>query len=152
MILNFIREAGPWAWWVFGAILLVAEIALPGNFLIWVGIAGIITGLLSNILWDVAWWGWQVQWLVFAVLSVISLFVGRTWLIRSADQSEEPTLNDRGASLVGRTADLTDPIVNGRGRIRIGDTIWMVSGPDLPAGTKVKVVGSQGSGLRVEAF
>ena len=152
MILNFIREAGPWAWWVFGAILLVAEIALPGNFLIWVGIAGIITGLLSNILWDVAWWGWQVQWLVFAVLSVISLFVGRTWLIRSADQSEEPTLNDRGASLVGRTADLTDPIVNGRGRIRIGDTIWMVSGPDLPAGTKVKVVGSQGSGLTVEAF
>lgn len=152
MILNLIREAGPWAWWIFGVLLLVAEIALPGNFLIWVGISGIMTGLLSNLLWETAWWTWHLQWLVFAVLSGVSLFVGRTWLIRSGGRSEEPTLNDRGASLIGRTADLVDPIVNGHGRIRIGDTIWIVSGPDLPAGAKVRVVGSQGSGLRVEAF
>lgn len=152
MISNLVHSAGPWAWWIFGIVLLVAEIMLPGNFLIWVGIAGVITGLLSNMLWETTWWVWQVQWLVFAVLSCISLFVGRTWLIRTGAKSEEPTLNDRGASLIGRTADLTDPIVNGRGRVRIGDAFWTVSGPDMPAGARVKIVGSQGSGLKVEAF
>jgi len=152
MIANLVHNAGPWAWWIFGIVLLVAEVALPGNFLIWVGIAGVITGLMSNLLWETSWWVWEVQWLVFAVLSAVSLFIGRSWLIRSGNKSDEPTLNDRGASLVGRTADLIDPIVNGHGRVRIGDTVWMVNGPDLPSGAKVKVVGSQGSGLTVEAF
>lgn len=152
MIMHYIHQAGPWAWWIAGIVLLVAEVVLPGNFLFWVGIAGVITGLLSSLFWETSWWTWQVQWLVFAVLSAISLFVGRTWLVRSGARSEEPTLNDRGASLIGRTTELTDPIVNGRGRVRIGDAFWTVSGPDLPAGVKVKVVGSQGSGLKVEAL
>lgn len=150
MIASLIREAGPWAWWIFGIALLVAEVVVPGNFLIWVGIAGVATGLLSNLLWQTSWWTWEVQWLVFALLSAVSLFVGRTWLLRSGNISDEPTLNDRGASLIGRTADLIDPIVNGHGRVRIGDTIWMVNGPDLPSGTKVRVVSSHGSGLKVE--
>jgi len=132
-------------------ILLVAEILLPGNFLVWVGIAGVITGGISLLLWETSWWVWEFQWLTFAVLSAISVFVGRRWLIRSDASSEEPTLNDRGASLIGRTADLIDPIANGHGRVKIGDTIWMVTGPDLPAGAKVKVTGSHGSGLIVEA-
>jgi inner membrane protein len=92
-----------------------------------------------------------VQWLVFAAISAISLWLGRSWLNRSRNQSDEPTLNQRGASLIGRTADLIDPIHNGRGRVKIGDTFWMVSGPDLPAGSRVKVVASDGSDLKVEA-
>lgn len=151
MIFNMIREFGAWSWLIFGVILLVAEILLPGNFLVWVGIAGVITGGISLLLWETSWWVWEFQWLTFAVLSAISVFVGRRWLIRSDASSEEPTLNDRGASLIGRTADLIDPIANGHGRVKIGDTIWMVTGPDLPAGAKVKVTGSHGSGLIVEA-
>jgi inner membrane protein len=90
-----------------------------------------------------------VQWLVFAALSTISLFIGRSWLRRSGNHSEEPTLNNRGASLVGRTADLIDPITNGRGRVKIGDTVWIVVGPDMPVGTKVRVTGSMGNDLEV---
>jgi inner membrane protein len=151
MILTLIKDAGPWAWWIFGIVLLVAEIVVPGNFLVWVGIAGLLTGLLSNLFWETSWWVWETQWLVFAALSAISLWVGRTWLHRRRGFTDEPTLNQRGASLIGRTADLIDPIHNGRGRVKIGDTIWMVSGPDLPAGSRVKVVASDGSDLRVEA-
>lgn len=150
MILQLIKDAGPWAWWILGIALLVAEIAVPGNFLVWVGIAGILTGVLSNLLWETSWWVWEVQWLSFAALSGLSLWLGRQWLHRSHRQSEEPTLNQRGASLVGRTADLIEPLHNGRGRVKIGDTIWIVAGPDLPAGSKVKVVASEGSDLRVE--
>ncbi len=152
MILNLVREFGAWSWLIFGVILLGAEILVPGNFLIWVGVAGIITGGLSLLLWQAPWWMWEVQWLVFAVLSVISVFVGRRWLIRSNATSEEPTLNERGASLIGRTADLIDPIVNGHGRVKIGDTVWLVNGPDLPVGAKVRVIGSRGSDLKVEAL
>jgi membrane protein implicated in regulation of membrane protease activity len=152
MILTLIREFGAWSWLIFGAILLVAEILVPGNFLVWVGIAGLVTGGLSLLLWGLSWWIWEVQWMLFAILSVISVFVGRRWLIRSNAHSDEPTLNQRGASLIGRTASLIDPIVNGHGRVKIGDTFWLVDGPDLPVGSKVKVVGSHGSGLKVEAI
>jgi inner membrane protein len=152
MILTLIRDAGPWAWWIFGIALLVAEIALPGNFLVWVGIAGLLTGVLSNLFWETNWWVWQVQWLIFAALSALSLYLGRTWLRRSRRyQSDEPTLSQRGESLVGRTVDLIDPIHNGRGRVKIGDSIWMVTGPDLPAGSRVRIVASDGGDLRVEA-
>lgn len=151
MILALIKDVGPWAWWILGIVLLVAEIAVPGNFLVWVGIAGILTGLLSNLFWETSWWVWEVQWLTFAALSALSLWVGRHWLRRNEHATDEPTLNNRGASLVGRTADLIDPIHNGRGRVKIGDTIWMVSGPDLPAGSRVRIVGNTGSDLQVEA-
>ena len=151
MILTLIRDAGPWAWWIFGIVLLVAEIAVPGNFLVWVGVAGLVTGLLSNLFWETRWWVWEVQWLSFAALSALSLWLGRQWIHRNRNATDEPTLNDRGASLIGRTADLIDPIHNGRGRAKIGDTIWMVTGPDLPAGSRVKIVASVGSDLRVEA-
>lgn len=151
MILSLIKDAGPWAWWILGIALLVAEIGVPGNFLVWVGIAGLLTGLLSNLFWETSWWVWEVQWLTFAALSALSLYLGRSLLHRSRHQSDEPTLNQRGASLVGRTADLIEPLHNGRGRVKIGDTIWIVTGPDLPAGSKVKVVASDGRDLRVEA-
>jgi len=152
MILNLIHEFGAWSWLIFGVILLVAEILVPGNFLVWIGLAGLVTGGLSLAFWGASWWSWEVQWIVFAILSVISVFIGRRWLIRSNARSDEPLLNDRGATLIGRTANLIDPIVNGHGRVKIGDTIWMVNGPDLPLGSKVRVVGSRGSGLMVEAM
>lgn len=151
MILQLIKDAGPWAWWIFGIALLVAEIAVPGNFLVWIGIAGLITGLLSNLLWETSWWVWQTQWLTFAILSAAALYFGRGWVSHRGNRSEEPTLNQRGANLIGRTAELIEPLHNGRGRVKIGDTIWIVSGPDLPAGARVRVIGSQGSDLTVEA-
>ncbi|MGV3548579.1 NfeD family protein [Rhizobium sp.] len=151
MILTLIKDMGPWAWWVFGIVLLVAEIAVPGNVLVWVGVAGLATGLLSNLFWESSWWVWEVQWLTFAALSALSLFASRRWLKRRHHLSDQPTLNDRGASLIGRTADLIEPMHNGRGRAKIGDTIWIVNGPDLPAGSRVRVIGSNGSDLMVEA-
>jgi membrane protein implicated in regulation of membrane protease activity len=151
MILTLIKDAGPWAWWILGIVLLVAEIAVPGNVLVWVGVAGLATGLLSNLFWETSWWVWEVQWLTFAALTVLTLWISRGWLFHGPNESDEPTLNNRGASLIGRTADLIEPLHNGRGRVKIGDTIWIVSGPELPAGSKVRVVASNGSNLMVEA-
>ncbi|MFC3164028.1 NfeD family protein [Ciceribacter thiooxidans] len=151
MLMRLISELGPWSWWLFGFLLLAAELALPGVFLVWIGAAALLTGLLSILLWTMGFWVWQLQFLVFAVLAVAATFAGRRFLSSGAQITDEPLLNQRGASLVGRTATLAEPIVEGRGRIRLDDTYWSVMGPDLPAGTRVKVVSGTGRDLVVEA-
>ncbi|MCV9966471.1 NfeD family protein [Pararhizobium sp. BT-229] len=151
MIERIILELGPWSWWVLGLALLAAEVVAPGVFLVWIGIAAILTGVVSLLLWEVGFWVWQAQLVFFAILSVVAVFVGRRLLARSTDTSDEPLLNQRGARLIGRTAVLEHPIAEGRGRIRLDDTTWTVNGPDLPAGSRVKVVGSSGGRLTVES-
>ncbi|MBX3531767.1 MAG: NfeD family protein [Rhizobiaceae bacterium] len=152
MIVRFFAELGPWSWMVLGGILLAAEIVLPGFFLLWIGIAAVLTGALSLQLWDWAQWTWQIQVLVFLVLSLVAAFAGKKVLGASANPpSDQPLLNRRADQLVGRTATLAEPIAQGVGRISIGDTIWRVTGPNLPAGTRVRVVAAHGGELEVAA-
>lgn len=148
---NLVVQLGPWSWWVLGLVLLAAELVLPGFFLIWIGLAAIIVGALSLLLWDSTFWIWQVQWLIFAASAVIVTLLGRHYVYNNSQETDEPFLNQRSASLVGRTATLAEPITEGRGRIRLEDTYWIVTGPDLPAGARVKVVASNGRDLTVEA-
>ncbi|ENN87390.1 hypothetical protein RHSP_27287 [Rhizobium freirei PRF 81] len=147
---NLVVELGPWSWWLVGLVLLAAELILPGFFLVWIGLAGIIVGALSLLFWTSAFWVWQVQWLVFAATAVITALLGRRYLYNENQVTDEPFLNQRGASLVGRTATLDQPITEGRGRIRLNDTYWTVRGPDLPVGTRVKIIASNGRDLTVE--
>jgi membrane protein implicated in regulation of membrane protease activity len=139
MIGRIVLELGPWNWMVLGIILLVLEIVLPGVFLVWIGIASLIVGAISIFAWESGFWTWQTQVLLFLVLSVASAFAGRRLAGPRKDDSDQPLLNRRGDQLIGRTATLAEPIRNGRGRIQLGDTLWRVSGPDLPAGTQVRV-------------
>lgn len=151
MIARLAAELGPWSWWLLGMVLLAAELIAPGVFLVWIGMAAIVTGLASLLLWESAWWSWQVQLIVFAMLSVAITLAGRRLVATRDTESDEPLLNQRTASLVGRTAVLEEPIAEGRGRIRLDDTWWPVSGPDLPAGTRIRVAASHGRDLAVEA-
>lgn len=150
MIAHWIVAMGPWSWLVIGAILLVAEILNPGIFLIWIGIAAVAVGLLSLALWDSAWWVWEIQLLLFAVFSVIAVLAGRRYFVSRGQESDEPNLNNRGESLVGRTATLREPVTEGRGRIHIDDTVWIIEGPDLEAGSRVRVTAAHGRVLKVE--
>lgn len=150
MLSRMIVELGPWSWWLLGLVLLAAELLVPGVFLVWIGVAALITGALSLVLWEASLWTWQVQLVLFAILAVVSTLLGRRLLGTDHSASDEPLLNQRAASLVGRTATLTEPITEGRGRIRLDDTHWSVQGPDLPTGTKVKVIAGSGRDLTVE--
>jgi membrane protein implicated in regulation of membrane protease activity len=150
MFARIIAELGPWSWWLLGLLLLAAELLMPGVFLVWIGIGALATGMLSLLFWESAAWGWQVQLLVFAALAVVATLLGRRFLSKPDLVTDEPLLNQRGASLVGRTATLAEPIAEGRGRVRLDDTYWPVMGPDLPVGTKVKIISSNGRDLTVE--
>jgi membrane protein implicated in regulation of membrane protease activity len=149
MIASIVAELGPWNWMLLGFILLCLEIFAPGVFLLWIGIAALIVGSASLLLWDAAFWSWQVQVLVFLMLSLASAYVGKKIVRDRETASDQPLLNKRGAQMIGRTATLAEPIKEGRGRIKLGDTTWRVSGPDLPAGAQVRVIGAADTDLEL---
>ena len=126
-----------WFWWALAAALLAAEAMVPGIFLIWLGLAALATGLVRMVLPDISV---SMQWIVFSLLSVVA--VALAWRYRGSHPpgpTDRPLLNRRTQQLVGRIVMLDQPIVNGRGRVKIGDALWAVSGADLPAGTRVRV-------------
>ncbi len=151
MLSGFVAEFGPWSWWVLGLALLAAELLLPGVFLVWIGLAAIAVGLASLGLWESGFWPWEVQLIAFAALSVVFVVAGRRFYSGPAGGSDEPLLNQRGASLVGRMATLGEPVRDGRGRLKIDDTFWPVQGADMPAGTRVRVTAADGATLTVVA-
>lgn len=133
-------QLGPWNWMVVGLVLLAAEILVPGVFLLWIGIAALIVGAVSLALWGFAFWSWELQVVVFLALALASAVIGRRMMAGREAESDQPLLNRRGEQLVGRTATLGEPIREGHGRIQLGDTLWRVTGPDMPVGARVKVV------------
>jgi membrane protein implicated in regulation of membrane protease activity len=137
-----------WHWFVLGLGLVIAEMIAPGIFLLWIGIAAGVTGLVTLLIPTMSW---QVQFIIFAGLAVACVFAARAYLRKHPIVSADNTLNRRGSQYVGRVFNLHDPIINGRGTVRVDDTIWRADGPDLPAGSKVKVTGIAGTALKVEA-
>jgi len=150
MLERIFSELGPWNWMVLGFALLALEIVMPGVFLLWIGIAALIVGAVSLLIWDAGVWIWQVQVIAFLLLSLVSAYLGNRFMSGRGNQSDQPLLNRRGEQLIGRTATLTEPIREGRGRIQLGDTLWRVSGPDLPIGARVRVTAVEDSELVVE--
>ncbi|MGH6932654.1 MAG: NfeD family protein [Dongiaceae bacterium] len=137
-----------WHWFVLGLALVIAEMLMPGVFLLWIGIAAGVTGLAALLIPAMSW---QLQFILFAGLSVACVFVARAYLRKHPIETADSTLNRRGSQYVGRVFSLNDPIVNGRGSVRVDDSIWRAEGPDLPAGARVKVTGIDGTVLKVEA-
>ncbi|OYX73224.1 MAG: hypothetical protein B7Y95_09190 [Rhizobiales bacterium 32-66-11] len=139
-------EQSIWAWFVIGGLLLLAEVFLPGVFLLWLGLAALATGGVA-LLVALAW---QTQVMVFAGLALVAVLIARQITPKPDQASDRPFLNRRAEGYVGRVFTLEHAIHEGTGRVRIDDTIWRVEGPDLPVGAQVKVVGADGPVLRVE--
>jgi membrane protein implicated in regulation of membrane protease activity len=135
-----------WHWWALGGALAIVEAFLPGFVFLWLGIAA---GLVGCFLWLWPPLGPDFQVLLFAGLSVASVLGWRRWQAAHPAQSDQPYLNRRGDQYIGRQSVLAEPIANGRGRIKLGDATWTVSGPDLPAGATVEVTGADGVVLQV---
>lgn len=136
-----------WHWWVAGLAFLALEAMVPGAIFLWMGISAGIVGLLALIAPSL---GWQFEFIIFGVLAVASVLVWRR-LRPTREATDQPTLNRRGHSYVGRQFTLSEPLVNGVGVLRVDDSQWRISGTaDAPAGAQVRVIGVDGSTLRVE--
>lgn len=134
-----------WLWLIGGLVLAGLEMLAPGVYLIWLGIAALVTGALTFVLEPSV----PVQVIDFVFLALIAAFSARRFLGERGIPSADPLMNRRGARLVGEIATVTHAIADGSGRVHLGDSDWMVRGPDLPAGTKVRVTGSDGAVLLV---
>jgi hypothetical protein len=135
----------PTAWLSIGIVLCIAEMIVPGVFLLWLGIAALLTGLVVFILPIPL----AAQLLLFAVLSVVSVYAGRRWSGSLEIPSDDPMLNDRLARLVGEPVVVEEAIVGGRGRVRVGDGVWPATGADAAAGTRLTVTGAANGVLTV---
>ncbi len=148
MIDDWINTLDPqWFWLILGAILAIAEILIPGFFLIWLAAAALVTGVIGFLL-PVPM---IAQAVIFAVLAVAAVYAGRRWFAANPIESDDPKLNDRGARLTGEIVTVVDAITGGRGRVKVGDGVWNARGPDAAAGAQMRVTGSDGAVLLVEA-
>jgi len=135
-------------WGALALLLMAAETLVPGAFLLWMGFAAAAVFLIAlfapglTLLAQVA---------LFVVLSFVSVLIYQKFFRKRARQSDQPLLNRRAQQHVGRVLPLEQGIVDGRGRVKIGDAFWVVEGPDLAAGTPVRIVGTDGVNLHVEA-
>ncbi|GGB55845.1 membrane protein [Tistrella bauzanensis] len=149
----------PWIWLIIGAVLAAGELLMPGVFLLWFGLAALVTaGVSATVLPDTA--GLSVQMLVFAAAAVVSVAAG--WLSWHRSHPQQNTdavgarqpdeeLGDRRRFVIGRSGVVEEAIRSGRGRVRLGDGSWSATGPDLATGTPVTVVAMDGTVLQVVA-
>ncbi|MGV8998255.1 MAG: NfeD family protein [Parvibaculaceae bacterium] len=142
----FIDGLGEWTWWIVAVALAILELLVPGIFFIWLAAAAALVGLVMLVL-PVPVIG---QVALFAILSVLAVYISRTWFQRHPISTDAPLLNQRAQTYVGKTYVLEQAIVNGRGKIKIGDTFWLVSGADHGAGASVRVTGERDGVLTVD--
>lgn len=136
-----------WYWWALAAVLLVLEVMLPGVVFLFLAIGAATAGFVLLVASDLSL---ELQLVIFAVASVVSAVGLRPILRRLQGRDAAPnTINARGESLVGRIIVLDAPILNGRGRVKLGDGSWTVTGPDMAAGARVRVTAVNGTELAV---
>ena len=135
-----------WHWLVLAAVFAVIEVAVPAMVCIWFAVAALGTAAIARLAPDLTW---EHQALIFAALAIASVAVGRIAFTRIRVRSNGAHLNRRAEAYIGRTFTLERPIVDGRGRLRVDDTMWLVEGPDLPAGTRVQITSVNNTLLRV---
>jgi membrane protein implicated in regulation of membrane protease activity len=145
-MLTLLASLGVWDWFIAGAVLLVLEVLAPGVFMLWLGLAALLVGVISLFV-D---WTWQAQFIAFAVFSFAAIPLWRRLATRDGATTDQPFLNRRTEAFVGRIFTLEKPIVDGSGTMRIDDTVWRITGADVPAGSRVKVTRVDGTALHVE--
>ena len=134
-------------WLAAALVLLMAEMVLPGFFLIFLGVAAALTGVFALIVPGLPI---LLQALIFAAITGCAVAIGWRWYRGSDQSSSDPLLNDRAARLIGKRVEVCDAIVGGEGRVKVGDGAWNATGPDAGVGTSVRIVGATGGVLRVE--
>ena len=135
-----------WVWIVAAGALALAEMALPGAYLMWIALGAAVTAIAAGATGIIL----EGQLAVFAIATSVSC-LGGYFVYRALEPRREHgiALNAPQRSMVGARGTVSDAFVNGRGKVRVGDTVWLADGPDLEVGTPVIVAGVRGTRLEV---
>lgn len=143
---QYFPSLGLWFWWIVAGVLLLAEMAMPGFFMLWLAVAAALTAV-ADMVFHFSWMG---EILTFSALSFLSVMASWRFVMEGRNiKSTSPHLNQKHEGFVGKTFILNTAIVNGSGKIKVEDALWDVDGPDAEAGTRVKVVAVDGLRLVV---
>ncbi len=134
-------------WTALALILFAFETFVPGAFMLWIGLAASVMALMVWLVPDINL-VWQATW--FILLSFTSILIFRKWFRGNERQSDQPLLNRKSSQLIGQIHLLDQAIINGRGRVKIGDAYWVVQGSDLSVGSKIEIVSTEGTILHVK--
>ncbi|MFS0736791.1 NfeD family protein [Sphingomonas sp. 1P06PA] len=145
MIDGSLPIAAHWLWLILALALGIAEMVVPGVFLIWLAVAAAVTGLAALAIGIAA----PLQFGLFALTGIAAVYAGRRWFAANPIRSEDPLLNERTIRLLGERVVVTAAIAGGQGRVRLGDSEWTAEGPDAPIGTRMVIAGVRGNALHV---
>src|ERR1700724_1916566 len=134
-MLELIESLGVWDWFIVGGLLLILEVLAPGVFMLWLGLAALLVGAISLFV-D---WSWQAQFVAFAGFSVAAIPLWRRLAKQVVGPTDHPFLLCRAEGFVGPMSTLEKPTIDGTGTMGIDDTVWRITGPDVPAGSRVMV-------------
>lgn len=137
-----------WHWWILAGLLLILELTAPAFFFLWLGIAAAAVGLILLVFPSIPL---ETQLVLFGIASVVAVLAWRKYRETRPITTDQPNLNRRGHQYIGRIFSLSDPIINGVGKVTVDDSTWKVKGPDLPAGTHIKVLDVEGVVFEVES-
>jgi len=137
-----------WHWWILAGLLLIIELTAPAFFFLWLGIAAAAVGLILLVFPSIPI---ETQLVLFGIASIVAILAWRKYRESRPLKTDQPNLNRRGQQYVGRVFSLSEPITNGVGKVTVDDSTWKVKGPDLAAGTHIKVTGVDGVVFMVES-
>ncbi len=149
-LMGYLEGLGNWNWLFLAIVLFALETIVPGVHFLWFGLAALIVGLLGFAGGDMFTWPFQL--VAFATLAVIMVFWVKRYARPNDEATDAPDLNVRGAQYIGRRVVVEDAIAGGRGKVRVGDTIWGAEGEDAPRGANVEVTGVNGTNLVVTKY
>lgn len=148
--MHWLAEISPWHWASLGVILLILEILGTAGFLIGSAIAAFLMSTVLSIAPDMDW-KWQLA--IFSTSAVIFSLVYLKRFANFNENTDQPNLNNRAAQHIGKRYTLNEAIVNGQGRIQVGDTFWKIScDEDLQASTQIEVTAIDSMTLIVKAI
>lgn len=134
-----------WFWLSLGGLLLAAEMLGASGYMLWSGVAAVVVGIL---VWLFPF-SWEMQGVLFSVLTVVSAILWWYWLSKRI-KPQPAMLNQRNHQLLGTRATLTEATVDGYGRMKVGDSSWRIySATELSVGTEVEVILVEGNTLHV---
>ncbi|MBL4871623.1 MAG: NfeD family protein [Robiginitomaculum sp.] len=149
ILIQFLEGMNGARWLMIGFALLILEVLTGTMYMLWIAAAALIVGIIMFVMPVL---DWQMQLLLFSILTAILMYVGHTHLRPRMQGGEPSDLNDRARSMVGMRVKAIANFETGRGRVQVGDTQWraaMKSG-DAKAGQELKIVSVTGTTLDVE--
>jgi len=132
------------AWIALAIVAAIVEVSIPHFGVVFVGVAAIVAAVAAAF-----GFGFSLQVGLFAVTLAVSLMALRPRLVKRLDA---PGVPSRTQALIGREGVVTHDIeaTVGAGRVNVGGEDWAArAAAPLRAGTRIKVIGSDGIILEV---